>query len=94
MTTCNFDCTSLLHSKVVRVQSEQDNQGYKEMKEHVLIPLCTLKLEVHVHVHVPCGLWRIHPDVIKQMMHKFLWVGRNCVHKVPLNCLNPRGAAE
>ena len=30
----------------------------------------------------------------KQMMHKFSWVGRNCVHKVPLNCLNPRGTAE
>ena len=28
------------------------------------------------------------------MMHRFEWVGRNCVHKVPLNCLNPRGAAE
>ena len=32
MTIFNFKCTSLLHSKVVGVQSEQDNQGYKEMK--------------------------------------------------------------
>ena len=35
MTTCNFQCTSLFHSKVVGVQSEQDNQGYKEMKGHM-----------------------------------------------------------
>ena len=35
MTTCNFQCTSLLQSKVVGVQSEQCNQGYKEMKGHM-----------------------------------------------------------
>ena len=36
MTTSNFQCTSLLLSKVVRVQSKQDNKGYKEMKGHML----------------------------------------------------------
>ena len=36
MTTFNFQCSSLLLSKVVRVQSKQDNQGYKEMKGHML----------------------------------------------------------
>ena len=34
MTTCNFLCTSLFLSKVVRVQSVQE--GYKEMKGHML----------------------------------------------------------
>ena len=34
MTTWKFQCPSLLHSNVVEVQSEQDNQGYKEMKGH------------------------------------------------------------
>ena len=32
----NFQCTSLLLSNVVMVQSKQDNQGYKEMKGHLL----------------------------------------------------------
>ena len=36
MTTFNYQCYSLLLSKVVRVQSKQDNQGYKEMKGHML----------------------------------------------------------
>ena len=38
MTTLNFQCStcSLLLSKVIRVQSEQDNQVYKEMKGQVL----------------------------------------------------------
>ena len=31
MTTCNFQGTSLLFSKVVRVQSKQDNQGCRKM---------------------------------------------------------------
>ena len=36
MTTLNFQCSSLLLSKVIRVQSKQDNHVYKEMKGHVL----------------------------------------------------------
>ena len=36
MTTFNFQCSSLLLSKVVRVQSKQDNQGYKKMKGNML----------------------------------------------------------
>ena len=32
MTTCNFQCTSLFLSKVVRVKNKKDNQGFKEMK--------------------------------------------------------------
>ena len=32
MSAHNFQCTSLLLSKVVKVQSEQNNQGYQEMK--------------------------------------------------------------
>ena len=41
MTTCscNFQYTSLLLSTVVRVQSKQDKQGYKEMKGHMLLQL-------------------------------------------------------
>ena len=35
MTICNFQCTSLLHSKVDGVQNEQDNQDDKEMKGHM-----------------------------------------------------------
>ena len=34
MTTCNIQRPSLLHSKLVGVQSGQDNQGYKEMEGH------------------------------------------------------------
>ena len=37
MTACNFQWTSFLLSKVVRVQSEQDDQDYKEMKGHMLL---------------------------------------------------------
>ena len=36
MITLNFPCSSLLLSKVIRVQSKQDNQVYKEIKGHVL----------------------------------------------------------
>ena len=36
MTTFNYQCSSLLFSKVVRVQSKQDNQVYKEMKGYML----------------------------------------------------------
>ena len=36
MTTPNFQCPSLLFSKVVRVQRKQDNQGYMEMKGDML----------------------------------------------------------
>ena len=36
MTTFNFQCTILLLSKVVRVQSKLDNQVYKEMKGYML----------------------------------------------------------
>ena len=35
MTNYNFQCTSLLHLKVVWVESEEDNQGYKEMIGHM-----------------------------------------------------------
>ena len=41
MTTCNFQCTFLLLPKVVRVQSEQDNQGYKEMKGYMYAMIAT-----------------------------------------------------
>ena len=41
LTTCNFQRTSLLLSKVVRVQIEQDNQGHKEMRGHMLWLLLT-----------------------------------------------------
>ena len=34
MTTFNFQCSSLLLSTIVRVKP--DNQGYKEMKGHML----------------------------------------------------------
>ena len=36
MTTCNFQCNSLILSKVSRVQIKQDNQGCKEMKGPML----------------------------------------------------------
>ena len=36
MNTLKFQCSSLLLSKVVRVQSKQDYQVYKEMKVHML----------------------------------------------------------
>ena len=36
MTTFNFQCSSLLLSKLIRVQSKQDNQVYKEMIRQVL----------------------------------------------------------
>ena len=36
MTTLNFQCSRLLLSKVIKVQSKQDNQVYKEMKGQVL----------------------------------------------------------
>ena len=36
MTTCKFQSTSLLFSKVVGIQIKKDNQGYKEMKGHML----------------------------------------------------------
>ena len=36
MTTFNYQCSSLLFSKVVRVQSKQDNQVYKEINLHML----------------------------------------------------------
>ena len=36
MTTCNFQGTSLVLSKLVRIQSKQDSQGCKEIKGHML----------------------------------------------------------
>ena len=36
MTNLNFQCSSLLFSKLVRVQIKQDNKGYKEMKGRML----------------------------------------------------------
>ena len=36
MNTLHCQCSSLLFSKVLRVQSKQDNQSYKEMKGHML----------------------------------------------------------
>ena len=36
MTTLNFQCSSLLFSKFIRVQSKLDNQVYKEMIGQVL----------------------------------------------------------
>ena len=48
MDTSNFQCTSLLLSKVVRVQSKQDNPGYKIIKEvaHMLWLQLTLDWKV------------------------------------------------
>ena len=38
MTTSNFQCTSLLLSKIVRVQNKQDNQGYQgNERKHAMI---------------------------------------------------------
>ena len=36
MTTLNFQCSSLLLPKVIRVKSKHDNQVYKEIKGHML----------------------------------------------------------
>ena len=36
MTTLNLQWSSLLFLKVIRVQSKQDSQVYKEMKGHML----------------------------------------------------------
>ena len=36
MTTLNFQCSSLLFSKLIRVQSKLDNQVYREMIGQVL----------------------------------------------------------
>ena len=44
MTTCNFQCTSLFLYKVIRVQSKEDNQGYKEMKGDMLIAMIAISI--------------------------------------------------
>ena len=36
MTTLNYQCSSLLLSKLLRIQIKLDNQGYKEMIGQVL----------------------------------------------------------
>ena len=57
MTTCNFQRTSLFHSKVVGVQNEQDSQGFKEMKGHLLPRGQNLIFGVHLTWAVVNTCW-------------------------------------
>ena len=43
MTTINFQCSSLLLSKLIRVQSKQDNQIYKDMKGQCYMIATTIR---------------------------------------------------